>query len=162
MSAGAVPTRTSSPRSVRWRGRPAVRWRGRPAVRAFEYLRATDVRHAVATAAAGPAAAYLAGGTTQVDLMKDGVLGPDLLIDITGLPLRGIAPDDGLVRVGALTTMAELAADPLVARRLPVVQESLLLAASPQLRNMAMVAGNLLQRTRCRYYRDLSCACNKR
>jgi CO/xanthine dehydrogenase FAD-binding subunit len=131
-------------------------------VRAFEYLRATDVRHAVTTAAAGPAAAYLAGGTTQVDLMKDGVLSPDLLIDITGLPLRGVVPDSGLVRVGALTTMAELAADPLVARRLPVVEESLLLAASPQLRNMATVAGNLLQRTRCRYYRDLSCACNKR
>jgi xanthine dehydrogenase YagS FAD-binding subunit len=131
-------------------------------VRAFEYLRATDVHHAVATAAAGPAAAYLAGGTTQVDLMKDGVLGPDMLIDITRLPLRGVAPDGGLVRIGALTTMAELAADPLVARRLPVVRESLLLAASPQLRNMATVAGNLLQRTRCRYYRDLSCACNKR
>jgi xanthine dehydrogenase YagS FAD-binding subunit len=131
-------------------------------VRAFEYLRATDVHHAVATAAAGPAAAYLAGGTTQVDLMKDGVLGPDVLIDITRLPLRGVAPDGGLVRIGALTTMAELAADPLVARRLPVVRESLLLAASPQLRNMATVAGNLLQRTRCRYYRDLSCACNKR
>jgi CO/xanthine dehydrogenase FAD-binding subunit len=131
-------------------------------VRAFEYLRATDVRHAVTTAAAGPAAAYLAGGTTQVDLMKDGVLSPDVLIDIIGLPLRGVVPDGGLVRVGALTTMAELAADPLVARRLPVVEESLLLAASPQLRNMATVAGNLLQRTRCRYYRDLSCACNKR
>jgi xanthine dehydrogenase YagS FAD-binding subunit len=131
-------------------------------VRAFEYIQATDVHHAVATAAADPAAAYLAGGTTQVDLMKDGVLGPDVLIDITRLPLRGVAASGGVVRVGALTTMAELAADPLVARRLPVVRESLLLAASPQLRNMATVAGNLLQRTRCRYYRDLSCACNKR
>ena len=131
-------------------------------MRAFEYLRATDVHHAVATAAAGQEAAYLAGGTTQVDLMKDGVLGPDVLIDITRLPLRGVVPDGGAVRVGALTTMAELAADPLVSRRLPVVSESLLLAASPQLRNMATVAGNLLQRTRCRYYRDLSCACNKR
>ena len=128
----------------------------------FEYIRSTDVRHAVATAAADPAAAFLAGGTTQVDLMKDGVLAPKVLIDITRLPLRGVAAGGGLLRVGALTTMEELAADPVVAERLAVVRESLLLAASPQLRNMATVGGNLLQRTRCRYYRDLSCACNKR
>ena len=128
----------------------------------FEYIRATDVRQAVATAAAGPAVAFLAGGTTQVDLMKDGVLAPQVLIDITRLPLRGVTAGGGVLRVGALTTMEELAADPVVTQRLPVVRESLLLAASPQLRNMATVAGNLLQRTRCRYYRDLSCACNKR
>jgi len=131
-------------------------------VQPFEYIRAADVRHAVAAAAADPAAAFLAGGTTQVDLMKDGVLGPEVLIDITRLPLRGVAVGGGLVRVGALTTMEELAADPVVAERLTVVRESLLLAASPQLRNMATIGGNLLQRTRCRYYRDLSCACNKR
>ena len=127
----------------------------------FEYVRATGVRHAV-TAAAGPGAAFLAGGTTQVDLMKDGVLAPGVLIDITRLPLRGVVASHDSVRVGALTTMEELAADPVVTRRLPVVRESLLLAASPQLRNMATIGGNLLQRTRCRYYRDLSCACNKR
>jgi CO/xanthine dehydrogenase FAD-binding subunit len=131
-------------------------------VHPFEYVRATDVDQAVATAVADPAAAYLAGGTTQVDLMKDGVFSPDMLIDISRLPLRGVSADGGLVRVGALTTMEELAADPVITERLPVVRESLLLAASPQLRNMATVAGNLLQRTRCRYYRDLSCACNKR
>jgi CO/xanthine dehydrogenase FAD-binding subunit len=130
-------------------------------VHPFEYIRASDVRHAV-TAAAGPGTAFLAGGTTQVDLMKDGVLGPRVLIDITRLPLRGVAVIGGLIRVGALTTMEELAADPVVAERLTVVRESLLQAASPQLRNMATVGGNLLQRTRCRYYRDLSCACNKR
>ena len=128
----------------------------------FEYVRATDVRHAVTAAAAGPAAAFLAGGTTQVDLMKDGVLAPGMLIDITRLPLRGVAATSGLLRVGALTTMEELAADPVVTERLAMVRESLLLAASPQLRNMATIGGNLLQRTRCRYYRDLSCACNKR
>jgi CO/xanthine dehydrogenase FAD-binding subunit len=131
-------------------------------VRAFEYIRATDVRHAVAAAAADRDAAFLAGGTTQVDLMKDDVLGPPLLIDITRLPLRGVMAGRGLLRVGALTTMEELAADPVVAERLPLVRESLLLAASPQLRNMATIGGNLLQRTRCRYYRDPSCACNKR
>jgi CO/xanthine dehydrogenase FAD-binding subunit len=131
-------------------------------VQPFEYIRAADVGQAVATAAADPGAAYLAGGTTQVDLMKDGVLRPEVLIDITRLPLRGVSADGGLVRVGALTTMEELAADPVVTERLALVRESLLLAASPQLRNMATVAGNLLQRTRCRYYRDLSCVCNKR
>ena len=129
---------------------------------AFEYIRVTDVRQAVAAAAAGPAVAFLAGGTAQVDLMKDGVLAPRVLIDITRLPLRGVTAGGGVLRVGALTTMEELAADPVVTQRLPVVRESLLLAASPQLRNMATVGGNLLQRTRCRYYRDLSCACNKR
>ena len=90
----------------------------------FEYIRATGVRQAVAMAAAGPAAAFLAGGTTQVDLMKDGVLAPQVLIDITRLPLRGVTAGGGVLRVGALTTMEELAADPVVAQRLPVVRES--------------------------------------
>ena len=76
----------------------------------FEYIRATHVRQAVATAAAGPAAAFLAGGTTQVDLMKDGVFAPQVLIDITRLPLRGVTAGGGVLRVGALTTMEELAA----------------------------------------------------
>jgi CO/xanthine dehydrogenase FAD-binding subunit len=95
-----------------------------------------------------PAAAYLAGGTTQLDLMKDGVLGPDRLVDITRLPLRGISRSGGAVRIMALTTMEELAADPTIRERLPVVREALLLSASVQLRNMATIAGNLLQRTR--------------
>lgn len=128
----------------------------------FEYVRATGVRDAVTAATAGQQTAFLAGGTTQVDLMKDGVLAPRVLIDITRLPLRGVVAEPDVLRVGALTTMEELAADPVVIRRLPVVRESLLLAASTQLRNMATIGGNLLQRTRCRYYRDLSCACNKR
>jgi xanthine dehydrogenase YagS FAD-binding subunit len=131
-------------------------------VRPFEYVRAAGVRDAVTAAAAGPDAAFLAGGTTQVDLMKDGVFAPRTLIDITRLPLRGVTAGPDALRVGALTSMEELAADPVVTRRLPVVRESLLLAASPQLRNMATIGGNLLQRTRCRYYRDLSCACNRR
>jgi CO/xanthine dehydrogenase FAD-binding subunit len=136
-------------------------------MRAFDYVRATGVSEAVAAVTADPAAAYLAGGTTQVDLMRDGVLSPGLLIDIGDLALRGITPGgasagEGSIRVGALTTMEELAADATVRRRLPVVREALLLAASPQLRNMATIGGNLLQRTRCRYFRDVSCPCNKR
>lgn len=133
-------------------------------MRPFEYLRPDDVGAAVALVSADPAAQYLAGGTTQVDLMlKDGILDPERLVDITRLPLRGITADDRTLRVGALTTMEELAADPTVARRLPLVRTALLAGASTQLRNMATIGGNLLQRTRCRYFRDPTVPdCNKR
>jgi xanthine dehydrogenase YagS FAD-binding subunit len=130
----------------------------------FEYLRAADVDEAVATVSADPTAVYLAGGTTQLDLMlKDGVVDPERMVDITRLPLRGITRRDDRLYVGALTTMEKLAADPTVAERLPLVREALLAGASPQLRNMATIGGNLLQRTRCRYFRDPMVAdCNKR
>jgi CO/xanthine dehydrogenase FAD-binding subunit len=130
----------------------------------FEYVRADDVAAAVALVSADPDAQYLAGGTTQVDLMlKDGVLGPERLVDITRLPLRGISVSGDALRVGALTTMEELAADPTVSERLPFVREALLAGASTQLRNMATIGGNILQRTRCRYFRDPTvAACNKR
>ncbi|MEV0390404.1 xanthine dehydrogenase family protein subunit M [Nonomuraea sp. NPDC050643] len=132
-------------------------------MREFEYVRADEIGQAVATVTADPAASYLAGGTTQLDLMKDGVLGPERLVDITRLPMRGVAREGGTLRVGALTTMEELAADPTVAGRLPLVRQALLLGASVQLRNMATIGGNLLQRTRCRYFRDPTVpACNKR
>jgi xanthine dehydrogenase YagS FAD-binding subunit len=133
-------------------------------VSVFEYVRATDVDGAVAAVSADPAASYLAGGTTQLDLMlKDGVVSADRLVDITRLPLRGVGRRGGAIRVGALTTMEELAADPTVIERLPLVREALLAGASVQLRNMATVGGNLLQRTRCRYFRDPTVsACNKR
>jgi xanthine dehydrogenase YagS FAD-binding subunit len=133
-------------------------------VRPFEYVRARDTGAAVALVSADPSAEYLAGGTTQVDLMlKDGVLAPERLVDITRLPLRGITTHDDTLRVGALTSMEELAADPNVILRLPLVRTALLAGASPQLRNMATIGGNLLQRTRCRYFRDASVsACNKR
>ena len=132
-------------------------------MREFEYLRATDAGAAVAVVAADPETSYLAGGTTQIDLMKDGVLEPARLVDITRLPLRGVARDGDTLRVGALTTMEELAADPTVAARLPIVRQALLLGASVQLRNMATIGGNLLQRTRCRYFRDPAVPdCNKR
>jgi CO/xanthine dehydrogenase FAD-binding subunit len=131
---------------------------------AFEYLRPGDVAGAVATVSGDPGASYLAGGTTQLDLMlKDGVLQPERLVDIGRLPLRGITRKGDTLRVGALTTMEELAADPVVSERVPFVREALLAGASPQLRNMATIGGNLLQRTRCRYFRDPAvAACNKR
>ena len=133
-------------------------------MRPFEYIRATDPALAVATVAADPDADYLAGGTTQVDLMlKDGILSPGRLVDITRLPLQWITADAAAIRVGATTTMEELAADPTVSGRVPFVRDALLRSASVQLRNMATIGGNLLQRTRCRYFRDSTVdACNKR
>jgi len=130
----------------------------------FEYVRAGDVAAAVALVSADPAAQYLAGGTTQVDLMlKDRVLEPQRLVDITRLPLRGITGSGDALVVGALTTMEELAADPVLAERAVFVREALLAGASTQLRNMATIGGNVLQRTRCRYFRDPTVvACNKR
>ncbi|MBV1853593.1 FAD binding domain-containing protein [Catellatospora tritici] len=132
-------------------------------MRAFVYDRPTRVEQAVATVTADPQAAFLAGGTTQLDLMKDGVWTPDRLVDISRLPLRGMMTEGQLLRVGALTTMEQLAAEPVVARRLRFVREALLAGASTQLRNMATIGGNLLQRTRCRYFRDPTvAACNRR
>jgi CO/xanthine dehydrogenase FAD-binding subunit len=133
-------------------------------MRPFEYVRPADPAQALATVTADPAAAYLAGGTTQLDLiLKDGIFSPERLVDITRLPLKGITASDTGIRVGATTTMEELAAHPALAGRLPVVREALLAGASVQLRNMATIGGNLLQRTRCRYFRDPAvAACNKR
>lgn len=131
----------------------------------FSYLRAVTVAEALA-AGAEPGSQYLAGGTTQLDLMKDGVLTPTRLVDLTRLPLAAIDVEDGadtaVLRVGATATMEQLAAHPSM-ESLPMVREALLAGASPQLRNMATIGGNLLQRTRCRYFRDPSVgACNKR
>jgi CO/xanthine dehydrogenase FAD-binding subunit len=131
---------------------------------AFTYVRPDSVAAAVAMVSTDPGASYLAGGTTQLDLLlKDGVVEPTRLVDIGRLPLRGITRSGDILRVGSLTTMEDLAADPTVAERARFVREALLLSASTQLRNMATIGGNLLQRTRCRYFRDPTvAACNKR
>ncbi|GIH14505.1 carbon-monoxide dehydrogenase medium subunit [Rugosimonospora africana] len=122
-----------------------------------------DVGTAVGTVTADPASAFLAGGTTQVDLLRIYVEQPRRLVDINDLPLRDIEelPNRGL-RIGALARMNEVAEHPSVIDRSPLVSQALLLGASPQLRNMASIGGNLLQRTRCTYFRDVSTACNKR
>ncbi|WAL67921.1 xanthine dehydrogenase family protein subunit M [Amycolatopsis cynarae] len=101
---------------------------------------------------------FLAGGTTLVDLMKLNVLTPHHVLDINGLPLRGIDTADGL-RIGALERMADIAAHPGV---YPVISRALLLSASQQIRTMASIGGNLLQRTRCTYFRDVTMPCNRR
>jgi xanthine dehydrogenase YagS FAD-binding subunit len=132
-------------------------------VKTFEYIKAASVSDAIA-ASAVPGAAYLAAGTNLLDLMKGGAARPDRLIDITHIPdLDRIVrlPDDGL-RIGALVRNADLAHDPGFLRSHPAVAEALLSGASGQLRNMATVGGNLLQRTRCAYFYDVATACNKR
>ncbi len=128
----------------------------------FSYTRADTTDTAIAILSTNPEAAYIAGSTTLLDLMKDNVLKPRHLVDITQLPLHGIEETDTSVRIGALTTMSEMADHPLIKRRYPVIAEALLLSASQQLRNMATIGGNLLQRTRCSYYRDPGFVCNKR
>jgi xanthine dehydrogenase YagS FAD-binding subunit len=127
----------------------------------FSYTTATDVDAAVR--AGGSGGRYIAGGTTLVDLMRETVERPDTLVDISALPLTGITstPAGGL-RLGALARMADVAADPVVRNAYPVVAQALELSASPQLRNMATIGGNIMQRTRCSYFRDVSAACNKR
>jgi xanthine dehydrogenase YagS FAD-binding subunit len=120
---------------------------------------------AAANAALAGSVQYLAGGTTLVDLMKLDVMRPAQLIDITrlaGPALRAIEVSPQGVTIGALATMRQVADHPGVQRDYPVVAQSLQLAASQQLRNMARVGGNVLQRTRCAYFRDTSWPCNKR
>jgi xanthine dehydrogenase YagS FAD-binding subunit len=128
------------------------------------YVRAEDVASAIALVSGDPGAQYLAGGTTELDLvLKDRALTPERLVDITRLPLRGITRSGDGLMVGALATMEELAAHPTVDERVPFVSEALLAGASTQIRNMATIGGNLLQRARCRYFRDPTvAACNKR
>jgi xanthine dehydrogenase YagS FAD-binding subunit len=134
-------------------------------MRAFSYTAATSVSEAVeAIAAAGADAKFLAGGTTLYDLMKLGVERPSALVDVSRLAeLTAIdtSRDDHLV-FGGGARMADVAADRVVRRDYPVLSESLWRAASQQLRNMATVAGNLLQRTRCPYFREATFPCNKR
>ncbi|MEU4218955.1 xanthine dehydrogenase family protein subunit M [Actinoplanes sp. NPDC026623] len=127
----------------------------------FAYTKVTEVRAALAAGARG--GRYLAGGTTLVDLMRETVERPGELVDIEALPLRTIqALPGGGLRLGALVRMSDAARHPLVRTAYPVVSEALELSASPQLRNMASLGGNILQRTRCGYFRDVSAACNKR
>ena len=129
----------------------------------FVYARADKPADAVAGVAAGPKAKFLGGGTNLLDLMKDGVETPDKLVDVNPLPLAAIEglPGGGL-RLGALARNTDVANHKLVRERYPVLAEALLAGATQQLRNMATVGGNLLQRTRCPYFVDISAACNKR
>ncbi len=129
----------------------------------FGYVRPVDAAEAVATAYADANARYLGGGTNLVDLMKLGVETPSLLVDVTALSLGQVeAADDGGLRIGALARNSDIAVDRLVRDSFPLLSEALLSGASGQLRNVATASGNLLQRTRCGYFTDVSKPCNKR
>jgi xanthine dehydrogenase YagS FAD-binding subunit len=128
----------------------------------FSYHRATSVSDAVAESAE-PGAILVAGGTSVVDLLKEGAVSPGRLVDVSRLPLGGIrVADDGGVRVGALVSNTALAEHPLIVERYTAVSEAVHSGATQQIRGMATSAGNLLQRTRCPYFRDPDQACNKR
>jgi xanthine dehydrogenase YagS FAD-binding subunit len=129
----------------------------------FRYERATDAASAVALLAQAPTAAFLGGGTNLVDLMKLGVAQPDLLVDVSRLPYNRVEQlSDGSIRIGAAVRNSELAADRAIRTRYPMLAQALLSGASGQLRNLATTGGNLLQRTRCVYFQDVSKPCNKR
>jgi xanthine dehydrogenase YagS FAD-binding subunit len=132
-------------------------------VRPLSYARAADAGAAIALVARHPEGTFLAGGTTEVDLTRQDVLRPELLVDINDLPLADVAhlPDGGL-SIGALARMSDVARAEGVIARFPVISQALLLGASAQLRNMASMGGNLCQRERCGYFRDPPWPCNKR
>ena len=131
----------------------------------FALSRADDAGTAIAAHAGDPQLAFIAGGTDLLGLIKDRAALPERLLDINGLPdmARIEALPDGGLRIGALARMSDVAADPEVRRRFPVIAGALLSSASGQLRNMASLGGNIMQRTRCAYFRDEDeVPCNKR
>ncbi len=133
-------------------------------MRVFSYERAADAASAIAAVAGdGRSVMYLGGGTNLVDLMRLGVERPAHLVDVSRLPHDQVEEaDDGSLRIGAAVRNSDLAAHPLVRERYPLLAQALLSGASGQLRNLATVGGNLLQRTRCPYFQDVSKPCNKR
>lgn len=132
-------------------------------MRPFSYVVAADARSASQLALDEPRSRYLAGGTTLVDLMKLDVEQPTQLIDISRLPLADVTLfPDGALRIGAMVRNSALAQNEFVRTRFPLLSQAVLAGASGQVRNMATTAGNLLQRTRCSYFRDTGTPCNKR
>ncbi|MBV8101022.1 MAG: xanthine dehydrogenase family protein subunit M [Verrucomicrobia bacterium] len=128
-------------------------------MKAFSYKLAGSTDEATGT---GTQSAFIAGGTNLVDLMKIDVMDPKELVDINQLPMRGVTLDNNGLRIGALEKMAYVAEQPDVVQHFPVISQALLKSASAQLRNMASIGGNLMQRTRCGYFRDVIMPCNKR
>jgi xanthine dehydrogenase YagS FAD-binding subunit len=132
-------------------------------VRPFRYLRVERVPDAVAALAGEPEGKLLAGGTNLVDLMRLDVERPELLVDVTGIGFDRVdESEDGGLRIGAGVRNSDLAADLRVRERYPMLAEALVAGASGQIRNLATVGGNLMQRTRCLYFQDVSKPCNKR
>jgi xanthine dehydrogenase YagS FAD-binding subunit len=128
----------------------------------FTFERFAAVTDAAGAVAARPGAMFLAGGTTLVDLMKIDVLTPDTVVEVRPLGLSSIDVSDHSISVGAAVTNSQLAWHPIVRDRYPVLSEAILSGATTQIRNMATVGGNILQRTRCPYFRDVHASCNRR
>ena len=133
-----------------------------PAMNNFSYTQAASTKEAATIAQAEKWAAFICGGTSLIDLMKSNMEEHSLLIDINKLALLGIDNSAAGLRIGALERMSDVGEHPLVVQNYPVISQALLASASPQLRNMASMGGNLLQRTRCGYFRDTAFPCNKR
>lgn len=132
-------------------------------MRPVSYAAPASIDEALAAVVDLPRAKFLGGGTNLVDLMRAGIETPDVLVDVTRLPLGEIAETaDGGLRIGAGVRNTDLATHALVRQRYPVVAQAVVMGASAQIRNMATVGGNLLQRTRCLYFYDQAAACNKR
>jgi xanthine dehydrogenase YagS FAD-binding subunit len=127
----------------------------------FQYGRAANVYDA-RIQASKPGTAFLAGGTDLLQLWKSGAMTPAAVVDISHLPLGGVELIDGQLSLGALARLSDVATHPDVTRYHPLIAEAILASASGQIRNMATVGGNLLQRTRCPYFRNEELACNKR
>jgi xanthine dehydrogenase YagS FAD-binding subunit len=128
----------------------------------FDYVKASSVKGAVDALNRDAASQFIAGGTNLVDLMKRGIAAPQKLIDITDVPLKNIEQDNGFIRIGALALNSAVAENDLIIKKLPLLSQALKAGASPQLRNMATVGGNMMQRTRCPYFYDTTFPCNKR
>jgi xanthine dehydrogenase YagS FAD-binding subunit len=126
----------------------------------FRFEKAPTIQAAIGAAQAG--GRYIAGGTTLIDLMREEVERPEHLVDVNALPMEGIRAEGSDLLIGALARMSDVAAHPQTLRLQPLVAEALIEGASPQLRNMASIGGNLLQRARCPYFRMLDARCNKR
>jgi xanthine dehydrogenase YagS FAD-binding subunit len=132
-------------------------------MRPVSYARINDVEAAVTLVGGDPGSAFLAGGTTKIDLLRLGLENSDRLVDINALPQVTVEElQDGTIRLGPLAWMSAVARTPIIKERFPAVSHALLLGASEQLRNMASMSGNLCQRTRCSYFRDAVSPCNKR
>src|SRR3954453_14494772 len=128
----------------------------------FQYVRPAEQKSAIAAVASEPTAKFLGGGTNLLDLMKHHIMQPEKLVDVTRLPLKGITQEGNIIRIGALTRNTEVAEDKTILQHLPLLSMAINAGASAQIRNMATVGGNLLQRTRCPYFYDTAMPCNKR
>jgi xanthine dehydrogenase YagS FAD-binding subunit len=128
----------------------------------FQYIRPTEQKAALTAIAKQPTAKFIAGGTNLLDLMKHNVMQPERLVDINRLPLKDIKQVGSNIYIGALALNGTVAENPLVSKQLNLLSQALQAGASAQLRNMATVGGNLMQRTRCPYFYDTATPCNKR